>query len=58
MLHLRLTLSALLCATLIVACSKAPARPHASLSPDIEPLRSEFNRDVGRVRILMIGAPT
>jgi hypothetical protein len=58
MLHFRLTLSALISATLIVACSNAPARPHASLSPDVEPLRSEFNRDAGRVRIVMIGAPT
>jgi hypothetical protein len=54
----RLALSALVAATLIVACSTAPARPHASLTPDVEPLRTEFNRDAGHVRIVMIAAPT
>lgn len=51
-------LSALISATLIVACSKAPPRPHASLTADAEPLRTEFNRDAGHVRILMIAGPT
>jgi hypothetical protein len=51
-------LSALISATLIVACSNAPARPHASLTADVEPLRTEFNRDAGHVRILMIAGPT
>ena len=34
------------------------ARPHASLTSGAEPLRADFNRDVGRVRIVMIPAPT
>jgi hypothetical protein len=45
-------------AALVAACSQAPARPHDSLEADAEPLRSAFNRDAGKVRIVMIAAPT
>jgi hypothetical protein len=41
-----------------LACRSAPTRPHVSLSAGAEPLRTEFNQDAGRVRILMIAAPT
>jgi hypothetical protein len=57
----RLRLSALvtcLIALLAAACSQAPARPHAPLAVNAEPLRSIFNRDVGKVRIVMVAAPT
>ena len=41
------------------ACTdQAKIRPHATLSSDAEPLRAQFNRDVGRVRVLMVVAPT
>ena len=36
----------------------AKIRPHATLTPGAEPLRSQFNSDAGKVRILMIVAPT
>jgi hypothetical protein len=58
MIGARHVLSAVISATLIIACSTAPARPHASLSADVEPLRAQFNRDAGHVRIVMIAAPT
>ena len=59
MLPLRL-FSAIACliALLIAACSQAPSRPHAPLAINAEPLRSIFNRDVGKVRIVMVAAPT
>jgi len=49
---------ACLIALLIAACSQAPSRPHASMAVNAEPLRSTFNRDVGKVRIVMVAAPT
>jgi hypothetical protein len=48
-------------ATLFAALTLATAcgpRPYASLSESAEPLRSQFNQDVGRVRIMMLVAPT
>jgi len=53
-LQLRLT-------ALLFALALAPAcgpRPYSSLSESAEPLRSQFNRDAGRVRIVMLVAPT
>ena len=50
--------TALLVTVLLGACSSAPSRPHAVLSSNAEPLRSAFNRDIGKTRILMIAAPT
>jgi hypothetical protein len=40
----------------ISAC--APTRPYATLSADAEPLRAQFNRDAGHIRIVMLVAPT
>lgn len=57
MIRARLSIPVIV-ATLIAACSQAPARPHDSLTADAEPLRSAFNRDAGTVRIVMIAAPT
>jgi len=54
--RLQLRLAALLFAlALAVACGP---RPYSSLSESAEPLRSQFNRDAGRVRIVMLVAPT
>ena len=48
---------ALLCA--VAACTDhTKIRPHTALGPFAEPLRTQFNRDVGHVRVLMIIAPT
>jgi hypothetical protein len=33
-------------------------RPHVRLTAGAEPLRTQFNEDVGQVRMLMIVAPT
>ena len=40
------------------SCSRGAVRPHAPLTSGAEPLRSDFNRDAGRVRIVMVPAPT
>jgi len=48
-------------ATLLAALAFAAAcgpRPYTSLAETAEPLRSQFNRDAGRVRIVMLVAPT
>jgi hypothetical protein len=59
MIRFRLSLTlACIVAAFVAACSRAPARPHAPLAVNAEPLRSIFNRDVGKVRIVMIAAPT
>jgi hypothetical protein len=39
------------------AC-RGPARPHEALRAGAEPLRSHFNRDAGRVRVVILAAPT
>jgi hypothetical protein len=51
---LKLRLAALLVA-LVSGCGP---RPYTTLSEFAEPLRSQFNRDAGRVRIVMLVAPT
>lgn len=59
MIRRRLATSTALLVTLVLgACSAAPARPHAALTSGAEPLRSAFNRDIGKTRIVMIAAPT
>ena len=43
----------------VLACDSArPAQPHDVLGASAEPLRAQFNRDVGHVRVLMVVAPT
>jgi hypothetical protein len=42
-------------AVAVTACARPP---HATLDDAAEPLRSAFNRDVGRVRVMMLVAPT
>jgi hypothetical protein len=39
-----------------VACGAT--QPYASLAESAEPLRTQFNNDTGRVRIVMLVAPT
>lgn len=55
---LRLTLIALLLG--LGNCSKTSQRqiPVTRLSGDFEPLREQFNRDAGKVRVLMLLDPT
>jgi hypothetical protein len=48
---------AILCAS-AAGCTRAPARPHESLTAGAEPLRTAFNRDAGKPRIVILAAPT
>ena len=46
-----------------LACPGEPQAPatatgYEALSSDAEPLRSRFNADAGKVRVLMLAAPT
>jgi hypothetical protein len=43
---------------ILSGCTSSPARPYESLTSGAEPLRSQFNRDVGKVRIVIVAAPT
>lgn len=37
---------------------RAPTRPYESLWPGVANLRTQFNADAGKVRILILPAPT
>jgi hypothetical protein len=52
------SIPAVIFAAFVAACSSVQPLPHQSLTAGAEPLRSQFNRDAGRTRILMIAAPT
>jgi hypothetical protein len=55
----RKSLSVLLVLVLTVAgCAGAPPASHSVLQAGAEPLRSQFNRDAGHVRIVILAAPT
>jgi hypothetical protein len=41
---------------LAIACIST--RPYSSLSNSAEPLRTHFNEDAGRIRVVMLVAPT
>ena len=57
--HTRRLLAAFLCVVLaLFAACRGPARPHSALGPRADPLRAEFNRDIGHVRIVTLVAPT
>lgn len=42
----------------LAACSSGPETPLTSLAQGTEPLRSAFNRDAGKVRLLLLLDPT
>jgi hypothetical protein len=50
------TIAALVICAAAGACVKT--QPYAKLSETAEPLRARFNQDVGRVRVMMLVAPT
>lgn len=54
---LRVPLSTVLLIISLLACG-GPARPHTALDVRLEPLRADFNRDIGHVRIVTLVAPT
>ena len=45
-------------AVIAIAVSACARPPHQTLDDAAEPLRSAFNRDLGRVRVMMLVAPT
>ena len=52
------SLAVVLAAGLFAACKQAaPAAAHVSLS-SVEPLRSAFNTDSGKVRAIFLASPT
>jgi len=53
----RLTSFIFLLVVSLLACH-GPARPHVALTAHADPLRADFNRDAGHVRIVTLVAPT
>lgn len=48
-----------LVAVALAACQPSGEdRPHMVLGSDLSPLRNAFNRDSGKVRVVMLVAPT
>jgi hypothetical protein len=43
---------------LLLAACRGPVRPYESLSPEVANLRAQFNADAGKVRVLLLPAPT
>jgi hypothetical protein len=41
-----------------VVASRGPARPYESLLPEVANLRAQFNADAGKVRMVILPAPT
>jgi len=42
---------------LLLAC-RGPVQPYEALAPHVANLRAQFNSDAGRVRIVILPAPT
>lgn len=42
---------------LLTAC-RGPVQPFESLAPEVSNLRAQFNQDAGKVRIVVLPAPT
>jgi hypothetical protein len=54
-----LVASVLLAAMGLAACASGPPPvPHAVLTATADPLRADFNRHIGHVRIVILAAPT
>lgn len=43
---------------LLLAACRGPVQPYESLAPGVANLRAQFNQDAGKVRILILPAPT
>lgn len=41
-----------------LAACRGPVQPYESLAPQVANLRAQFNEDAGKVRILILSAPT
>jgi hypothetical protein len=60
MVRRRAIVGALALAIVVAAMAtwRSPARPYESLWPGVANLRAQFNADAGKVRILLLPAPT
>ena len=55
----RIPLRVLVALTTLAACQPGGSdRPHVNLDANIEALRAAFNADSGKVRVVMLVAPT
>ena len=50
--------SVLLVVVLFLAACRGPVQPYEVLTPQVGNLRAQFNRDTGKVRIVILPAPT
>jgi len=49
---------ALVLLVLVLAACRGPIQPHEVLSPQVANLRAQFNNDTGKIRIVILPAPT
>jgi len=49
---------ALVLLVLVLAACRGPVQPHEVLSPQVANLRAQFNNDTGKIRIVILPAPT
>ena len=57
MVRERLVVAATMFAGLLTACDRSMPTTHTNLT-DLEPLRSAFNADSGKVRAIFLASPT
>ena len=57
-LRFRLPAVILLAAAVLFPSCRGPVQPYEALAPQVANLRAEFNKDAGKVRILILPAPT
>jgi hypothetical protein len=50
--------SVLLLVVLLLTACRGPVQPYEVLTPQAANLRAQFNRDAGKVRIVILPAPT
>jgi hypothetical protein len=48
----------LLVGVLFLAACRGPVQPYEALTPQVANLRAQFNQDAGKVRIVILPAPT
>jgi len=49
---------AVLLLVLALAACRGPVQPYEALTPQVANLRAQFNQDAGKVRIVILPAPT
>ena len=54
----RMVRRAFLLLVLALASCRGPVQPYEVLTPQVANLRAQFNRDAGKVRIVILPAPT